>query len=77
MRTAAAIRQMGAPDNFLYQLTTLPSVDLINEAIMSYAISSIKSDGDALQFCNIVDTLIDSDASRQFIAALRHGKCIM
>jgi len=73
MRTAAVIRQMGAPDNFLYQLTTLPSVDVINEAVMSYAISSIKSDSDALRFCDIVDTLIDSDASRQFIATLRHG----
>ncbi|XP_065914506.1 uncharacterized protein [Dysidea avara] len=72
MKTATKIKQMGAPDNFLYQLTTLPSVDVINEAIMSYAISSIKSDSDSLQFCDIVDTLIDSDSSRQFIATLRH-----
>jgi len=65
---------MGAPDNFLYQLTSMPSVDAINEAIMIYAVSPIKSDHDALQFCDIMDTLVDCDASRQFITALRHGK---
>jgi len=45
-----------------------------NEYITTASMCCIKSEVDVLSFCDIIDQLVDSRDSKQFIAALRDGK---
>ena len=61
-----------APDRLLTSLINLPTVDLINEAIVGLLmLTGIQSDIDALQFCDIMENLVDSKTD---IEILRNGK---
>ena len=61
------------PDDILCALTNLPSVDLINEGIIGSVITEMQSDRDALQFCDVMEVLVDCEPSRLIIKALRKG----
>ena len=55
-------------------LSNFPTVGLINEALIGSLISAIKSDGGALEFCDIMESLVDNASSKMDIEVLRNGK---
>ena len=61
-------------DDVLSEFTNLPTVNDINEAIISLLmIVIIKSDMDALQFCDVMENIVDSKSSKAHIEILRNG----
>ena len=74
MNTVNKIKQLlRLSDDVLSNLTNLPTADLINENIIVLLMTAIKSDIDALQFCDIMESLMDSKSSTD-IEILRNGK---
>ena len=74
MKTISKLRLLGLPDNVLSNFTNLPTTECINDAIVVAAmIVTIKSDVQALQFCDIMDKLVDSKSSESCIEILRKG----
>lgn len=47
----------------LNKMTSLPTSDMINENIIMNLMIAIKSDVDALQFCNVMENLVDNRSS--------------
>ena len=76
MMTLNELKQLvRLPDDVLSELTNLPTVNDINEAIISLLMTVIiKSDMDALQFCDVMDNIADSRSSKVHIEVLRNGK---
>ena len=76
MKTVNKLRQMGIPDDLLSQLTdNIPTTDLLNDAFVGcLMVWIIKSDVQALEFCDIMDNLIDRESSKTPIEMLRNGK---
>ena len=61
-------------DDFLTNKPYIPSADFINEAIISFLMNAIiKSDMDALQFCDAMENIVDSTSSKAHIEILRNG----
>ena len=74
MNTINKIKQLlRLSDDVLSNLTNLPTADLINENIIVLLMTAIKSDIDALQFCDIMESLMDNKSSTD-IEILRNGK---
>ena len=74
MKTINKIKQLlRLSDDVLSNLTNLPTADLINEKIIALLMIGIQLDIGALQFCDIVENLIDSISSAD-IELLRNGK---
>ena len=74
MNTINKIKQLlRLSDDALSNLTNLPTADLINENIIVLLMTTIKSDIDALQFCDIMENLMDNKSSTD-IEILRNGK---
>ena len=61
------------PDNAQSQLANLPTVNTINEAIIGLLMAAIKSDMGALQFCDAMESIVDSKSSKEHITTLRNG----
>lgn len=59
-------------DDVLNKLTDLPTVDLINEKIIEILMLLIKSDTDAINFCDVMENLVNSESSTATIEALRN-----
>ena len=73
MNTINKIQQLlRLSDDVLRNLTNLPTADLINENIIVLLIAEIKSDIDTLQFCDVMESLMDSKSSTD-IEILRNG----
>ena len=61
-------------DDVLIELTNLPTVNDINEAIIGLLMTAIiKSDMDAIQFCDNMENIVDSKSSKAHIEILRNG----
>ena len=60
-------------DNFLRKLISLPTVNAINEAITGLLMTAIKSDMGALQFCDIMENIVDNKSSKTQVELLRNG----
>ena len=74
MNTINKIKQLlRLSDDVLSNLTNLPTADLINENIIVLLMTGIKSDIDTLQFCDVMESLMDSKSSTD-IEILRNGK---
>ena len=74
MNTINKIKQLlRLSDDVLSNLTNLPTADLINENIIVLLMTGIKSDIDALQFSDIMESLMDNKSSTD-IEILRNGK---
>ena len=74
MKTIDKLRQRLTPsDNELSKLTDLPSADVVNEKVIASLITALQSDMAGLQFCDILEYLIDSESSLTAIEALRNG----
>lgn len=61
------------PDEFLNNLTDQPTVELINEKIITSLIIGIKADVGALQFCDVLEDLVNGESSTTDIEAVRNG----
>ena len=73
MNTINKIKQLlRLSDDVLSNLTNLPTADLINENIIVLLMTGIKSDIDALQLCDVMESLVDSISSTD-IEILRNG----
>ena len=64
------------PDVVLDQLFYMSSAEVTNEAILGLLIQGITSDVQALQFCDTMESLVDSMQSRLVIKSLRNGNFI-
>ena len=74
MKTINKIKQLlRLSDDVLSNLTNLPTADLINENNVVFLMKGNKSDIDSLQFCDVMENLIDSRFSTE-IELLRNGK---
>ena len=74
MKTINKIKQLlRLSDDVLSNLTNLPTVHLINENIVVLLMRCITLDIGALQFCDVMENLID-DKSSTDIELLRNGK---
>ena len=60
-------------DQMMSKLINLPTVDLINETIIGLLMTTIKSDMDALQICDVMENIVDSKSSKAHIETLRNG----
>ena len=61
-------------DDFLSELTNQPNVNDINETIIGLLMTAtIKSDMDALQFCDFMEKIVDSKSSEKQNETLRNG----
>ena len=77
MKTINKIKQLlRLSDDVLSRFINLSSVDLINETIIVYLMMLIQSDMDALQFCDVVENLIDNISST-IIKLLRNGNLLL
>ena len=74
MKTINKIKQLlRLSDDVLSNLTNLPTADLINEKIIVFLMTCIKLDKGALEFCDVMEILID-DISSTDTELLRKGK---
>ena len=74
MMTLNKLKQLvRLPDDVLSKLTNLPTVNVINEAIISLLMTAIKSDMGALQFCDVMENIVDSKSSKAHTEILRNG----
>ena len=74
MKTMNKLQLPGLLDNVLSNSTDLPTTERINDAIVAaLMIVTIKSDVWALQFCDVMDKLVDSKSSESCIEILRKG----
>ena len=72
MKTIYKLRSLRCSDDFESTITNLPTTDLINDTIVrSLMVGIIKTDVQALQFCDVMDNLVDS---KSYIEMLRNGK---
>ena len=70
-------RLLGIPETLLDELTTMSTIEIINETIVSsQIITKIKCDADSLVFCDTMEKLVNCTASRNFLKMLRHGKLV-
>jgi len=73
-KTINIIRELlRLPDDALNDVTNLQNVDLINEVIIGTLITEIRADLSSLQFCDIMETLVDSEHSKTAIRGIRNG----
>ena len=61
------------PANYLLELRKLPSVELINEAIICQLLYGIKAEDHVLMLCDDLDKLCDDENTKQRIEVLRNG----
>ena len=62
-------------DDVLSELSNLPTANDINVTVISFLMTAIiKSDMDALQFCDVMENIADSRSSKAHIEILRNGK---
>ena len=64
------------PDYALSSLTNSPTVDYANERIILFMLKAIHSEVDALQFCDVIEMLVDNESSQTFVEVLRNGMCV-
>ena len=77
MKTINKLRLLGFPDGILSSFTNYLTTDALYDAIVGCIMFlMIKSDADALQFCDVMDNLVDTKSSITYIEILRNGKYI-
>ena len=75
MNTISKLKLLGIPDNILSKVTNFSTTDLINDHIVGSLMAAIiKSDVQALRFCDVMSNLVDSASSKTHIEILRNGR---
>ena len=70
MRTINRMKELMGISYDLSNLPDLPVADLINEKIIALLMTAIQSDIHAIQFCDLVESLVNNKTD---IEALRNG----
>ena len=74
MKIINKLKLLGCTDDVLSNFTNLPTTELINDAIVGcLMVATIKTDVQALRFCDDMDALVDSKSSKRNIEILRNG----
>ena len=74
MKTIDKLKLLGFPNEEVNYFTNLTTADLFNDRIVAYLmIVTIKSDVQALEFCTVMDNLVDSESAKTHIELLRNG----
>ena len=73
MKTINKLKEVMEVPSDLSGLTNLPMADLFNEKIIASLMIGMQSDIHALQFCDIMESLVDSRSSITDIETLRNG----
>ena len=73
MKTINKLKEVMEVPSDLSGLTNLPMADLFNEKIIASLMIEMQSDIHALQFCDIMESLVDSRSSITDIETLRNG----
>ena len=74
MKTINKLRLLGCSDDSLSTITNLPTTYLINDTIVGILmLATIKTDVQALQFCDVMNDMVDSKSSESHIEILRNG----
>ena len=74
MKTVNKLRLLGYPDDVLSSITDFSTTDLINDAIIGLLmVVKIKSDVQALKFCDVMDNLVDNKSSETHIEIFKNG----
>ena len=77
MKTINKLRLWGFSDDALSKITNFPTTDLISDYIVGcLMVAIIRSNVQALQFCDIMNKLVDSKSSKTLIEMLKNGKYI-
>ena len=58
----------------MHQLTKSPNVEMANCTILGGLIRPLRQQVDLLEFCDLMEDLIDVVESKRFIDKLRNGK---
>ena len=75
IKTINKIKELIQPsDKILLDLIRLSTVELTNEAIIGLLIRGIKTDIDTLDFCDVMEVLVDSEQLKVSVELLRNGK---
>lgn len=74
MKTIAKIQQLlGTSDEVLSELIEQPTAALINQKIIGSLMLGISSERNAVQFCDVMENLVDSISSTAHIEIFRNG----
>ena len=74
MKTIDTLKLLGFPNEKVNSFTNLTTADLFNDRIVAYLmIATVKSDLQALEFCAVMDKLVDSESAKTYIELLRNG----
>ena len=77
MQNINKMKQLLNPsDKLVSSLMTMSSADVANEALIGILMQRIKSDEEALEFCDIMESLVDKWQSKRTIESLRNGNYI-
>lgn len=75
MKTIEKLKQLvKLQDDIVIYLMNLPSADHVNEAVVASLVTGIKSDVDALRYCDLMENLVDNQSSKTDIDLLRKSK---
>ena len=64
-------------DSTRNHLVSSPNADVANQELITLLISGLRSDIDALSFCDIVEKLVDDMPSQNVIDSLRNGTYVI
>ena len=74
MKTIAKIQQLlGTSDEVLSELIEQPTAALINQKIIGSLMLGISSERNAVQFCDVMENLVESISSTTHIEIFRNG----
>jgi len=73
-RLKGVFRYERSYDNTLSYLSTLPTVEKINQTIVDTLLERVTGNSGILIVCDIINELVDNIASRKFLQFLRHGE---
>ena len=73
MKTINKLKEFVRTSGDLSNFANLPTADLINERIIGLLMTAIRSDVEALHFCDVLQSLVDSESSTADVESLRDG----
>ena len=77
MKTINKLKQLLNPsDEHVQKWIDIAAANLFNETVVGMLMATINTDSYALNFCDMMEKLCDSDSSRMYIEMLRKGNFI-
>ena len=73
MKTINKLKELVKTSGDLSNFANLPTANLINERIIGLLMTGIRSDIEALHFCDVIQSLVDSESSTADVESFRNG----